>query len=625
MFAGGYWGKILRVNLTNKTYAVEELPRETASLFLGGMGFAVHYLYKELAPGIDPLSPENKLAVFPGPFTGTNVPCSSRIAFAAKSPLTGALGVALSGGYFPAELKFAGFDGIIVEGKAEKPTYIFIQDGKVLFRNAQRMWGSTTSDCQVMIKHDLGDQNVRIACIGPAGEKLSHMACIINERRAAGRKGLGAVMGSKNLKAIVVRGNQEVPIGNAEALREARSAMAKAMKASPVLYPQFSKLGTAMVVDHLSAMGMLPINNWSETGTAPVENNIGVAKQEELKVGKEHCHSCPVGCTQQMITRKGPRAGILGEPEYESFYSLGSTTGVSDVGEISASDRLCDELGLDTMSAGVCVAFAMELAQKGLLPKDKHEGLDLSFGNATTQYELIRRMALREPGLGELLTNGTRHAAEKLGGEAWKYAMHVKGLELPAYDVRGAMAHGLNYATSFTGADHNRGYAIQEIFSVPVPYPVDKDSIEGKGALTKWNQDIGTGTCDCATICAFMLTIAMPDTIVECTAAMATALTGVPFTPEEVWRIGERVNNLAKAFNCREGFSRKEDTLPWRVMHEPLKAGLSKGGVISPEKLDAMLDEYYTVRGWDKATSAPTKETLLALNLPEAARDLHGA
>ena len=622
MFAGGYWGKVLRVNLTTKTFNIEELPSKVAHDFLGGMGFVVHYLYNELPAKADALSPENKLAIFSGPFSGTNIPCSSRVAFGAKSPLTGTLGVALSGGYFPAEIKFCGIDGMIIEGKASEPTYIVVRDGKVTFKSAKKMWGSNTSDCQVMIKNDLGDQNVRIACIGPAGEKLSRLACIINERRAAGRKGLGAVMGSKNLKAIAVRGTFSVPIADETALRKARGVMAKAMKESPVLYPQFAKLGTAMVVDHLSAMGMLPMNNFSTTGTAPVEDNIGVAKQAELHVGKEHCHSCPVGCTQQLLVKKGPRAGVIGEPEYESFYSLGSATGVSDVGEIAASDRLCDEMGLDSISAGVCVAFAMELAEKGLLDSALIKDLDLRFGNANAQYEIIRRMGLREGPLGDLLTDGTMEAARRIGGEAWKYAIHVKGLELPAYDPRGAMAHGLNYATSFTGADHNRGYAIQEIFGVPVPYAVDKDAVEGKGKLTMWNQDIGTGACDCPTTCAFMLTIAMPATITETTASLATALTGMSFTSEDIWKIGERVNNLAKAFNVREGFTRKDDTLPWRLMNEPLSAGMSKGGIITQQKLDIMLDEYYAVRGWDPVTSCPTQEKLLSLGLVNAAEDL---
>lgn len=622
MFAGGYWGKILRVNLTDKTYAVEELDKQTAVDFMGGMGFVVNTLYNELAPNVDPLSPENKLVIAPGPFSGTKVPCSSRIAFGAKSPQTGALGVALSGGYFPAEFKYAGYDGLIIEGKAAAPTYIVIRDDKITFRSAKRMWGTTTSDCQIMIKHDLGDQAVRIACIGPAGERMSRLACIINERRAAGRKGLGAVMGSKNLKAVVVRGTKEVPIADSDALSKARGVTAKAMKDNPVVYGQFAKMGTAMVVDHLSALGMFPINNWRDTGREAYEEYIGVAKQEEFHIGKEHCHSCPIGCTQQLMTKKGPRTGVLGEPEYESFYSLGSATGIKDVGEISAADRLCDEVGIDTISGGVTVAFAMEMAERGMLDPKLCEGINLAFGDADAQYELLRRMGYCEEGLGALFTHGSKYAAEQIGGDAWKYAIHVKGLELPAYDGRGAPAHALNYATSFTGADHNRGYSIQEIFGVPVPYPVDKDEVKGKGILCKWNQDIGTGACDCPTTCAFMLTLCIPGVITETASSMATALTGISFTSDDIWKIGERVNNLAKMFNAREGFGRKEDTLPWRLMNEPLPDGASKGGIITQEKLDTLLDEYYTARGWDPVTSLPTKEKLLELGLTKAAGDL---
>lgn len=622
MFKGGYWGRILHVDLTTKSFFVEELSEERVRKFLGGAGFVISTLYDLIKPGIDALSPDNVLALFPGSFTGTLAPCASRIAFGAKSPLTGTIGVGLSGGYFPAELKFAGYDGMVITGRADKPTYIVVRDDTVSFRSAGRIWGVSTSDAQVMIKQDLKDQGVRVACIGPAGERLSRIACIINERRAVGRRGLGAVMGSKNLKAIVVRGNREVPVADPEAFKKARDNMAKIMKDSPVLYPEFAKLGTPMVADHLAALGIMPTDNWARTGTRAVEKTIGVAEQEKIHIGKEHCYGCPVGCTQQLLVRKGPRAGIMGEPEFESVYSLGTATGMTDPGEIAASDRLCDELGLDAISAGVAVAFAMELAEKGLLPPELAGELDLSFGNADTQYELIRRMAFGQEGLGQLLGDGVRAAAEKIGGDAWKYAMHVKGLELPGYDVRGAWAHGLNMATAYTGADHNKGYAIQEIFGIPVPQAYERMTAEGKGKLTKWNQDLRCVSGDCATMCGFLIDMALAGGAARNTADIATALTGITFTEADIWTIGERVNNLAKAFNVREGFTRADDTLPWRVMNEPLPDGLSRGGIIDRETLDGMLDEYYLARGWDPATSKPTRERLVSLGLDKVADDL---
>lgn len=622
MYTGGYTGKVLRINLTDKDYAIEDLALETARNFIGGAGFAIKTLFDEIPAGIDPLGPQNKLIFAGGPFTGTSVPCASRMAVATKSPLTGAVGMALSGGYFPAEMKFAGYDMIIIEGQAETPTYLWISGGQVRFRKADKLWGSRTADCQQMIKNDLNDQNVRIACIGPAGEKLSKISAIINERRAFGRKGVGAVMGSKNLKAIALRGQGTLPIASEEKLKAARGRMAKAMKESEVLYPAFSKFGTPMVVDHLSNMGIFPLNNYSATGAFDLSEKIGMAVQGPLTIGKEHCYNCPVGCTQLKLARSGDYTGTLGEPEFETLYSLGGMTGVDNADAIVAADRLCDELGIDTISAGVAVAFAMELCEKGILTPDQADGMDLKFGDHEGMVRLIRKIGYRE-GLGDLLADGVVAAAQKIGKGSEQYAMHVKGLELPGYDVRGAKAHGLNYATSFTGADHCRGYAFQEIFGIPVPAEVDRFSAEGKGKLTVWNQDVRTATTDCPTMCAFLLDMAFPGTALNNTADLMEAVTGLTFTPEEVLKVGERINNVAKAFNMREGFSREEDTLPARLMNEPLTGGESKGHMVSREELDQMLTEYYTERGWDPVSGALKREKLDSLELGYIADQLN--
>jgi aldehyde:ferredoxin oxidoreductase len=287
---------------------------------------------------------------------------------------------------------------------------------------------------------------------------------------------------------------------------------------------------------------------------------------------------------------------------------------VDNIDAIIAADRLADELGLDTISAGVTIAFAMELFERGLLSRKDTGGLELKFGNHEAMITLLRLMAFRE-GIGDLLADGSKAAAEKIGKDSQQYAMHVKGLELPAYDVRGAKAHGLNYATSYTGADHNRGYAFQEIFGIPVPNEVDRFAAEGKGKLTKWNQDVRSATCDAPTMCAFLLDMAVPAIATQNTADLMEAVTGLVFTAEEVEKVGERINNLARAFNVREGFSRDDDTLPQRLMTEPLKAGASKGQVISKEDLKLMLDEYYTARGWDIRTGVPTRKKLKELGL----------
>jgi aldehyde:ferredoxin oxidoreductase len=615
MYQGGYTGKILRVNLTNQTTKKEKLPLKVAKEFIGGAGFGIKYLYDEVKAGTDPLGPENKLFFAPGPLSGTSVPCASRIAVTGKSPLTNAVGMCLSGGFFPAELKLAGYDMLIIEGKAEKPTYVWVKDGEVRFRDANKLWGTQTSDCQQIIKDDLHDQNVRVACIGPAGERLSKIACIINERRAAGRKGLGAVMGAKNLKAIAVRGSGTLDIASQEKFKSAKAAMLKAMKESPVLYPHFAREGTPSNVDNTCALGIFPAKNWSATGAFTPVDQIGVEALENRRIGKEHCSDCPVGCSQLRLAQTGPYAGILTEgPEFETLYSLGGETGVDNMDSIIAADRLCDELGFDTISAGVTVGFAMELFERGILTARDTSGLELKFGNHQAMISLIRLMAFRE-GIGDVLSDGVKAAAARIGKGSEKYALHVKGLELPGYDVRGAKAHGLSYATSYTGADHNRGYAFQEIFGVPVPYAVDRFSIEGKGKLTVWNQDVRTATCDCPTMCVFLLDMAMAPRATESTAAFMEAVTGLSFTSEDVTKVGERINNLARAFNVREGFKRADDTLPERLMTEPLQSGASKGQMISKEDLNRMLDEYYTVRAWDLNTGVPTRKKLVELNL----------
>jgi aldehyde:ferredoxin oxidoreductase len=622
MYKGGYAGKILRLNLGARRAEEEALPLEVATDYIGGAGFGIKYLFDELKAGIDPLGPENKLIFAVGPFSGTSIPCASRMAVTGKSPATGAIGMSLTGGHFPVELKRAGYDALIIEGRADKPTYVWIKNGKAVFRDARSVWGTKTTDCQQIIKNELKDQNVRIACIGPAGENLSKMACIINEMRAAGRKGLGAVMGSKNLKAIAIRGTGSVAVASKEKLKIARGEMTKAMKGSPVLYPEFSKTGTPSNVDNTCALGIFPAKNWSATGEFTPVEQIGVDALETRNVGRQFCSGCPVGCSQLNLASTGPYLGALSEgPEFETMYSFGGETGVDNVDSIIAADRLADELGLDTISAGVTIGFAMELFEKGILSAADTGGLALHFGNHEAMVELLPMMAFRQ-GIGDLLADGVKVAAEKIGKGADKYALHVKGLELPGYDVRGAKAHGLNYATAFTGADHNRGYAFQEIFGIPIPYAVDRFTTEDKGKLTKWNQDVRTATADCPTMCVFLLDMAVPHFATENTSSLMVAVTALTYTPEEIEKVGERINNLARAFNVREGFTRADDTLPERVLTEPLQSGGSKGHFISNDDLKQMLDEYYTVRGWDLETGIPKKGKLTELGLGYVAEQL---
>ncbi|HHX74288.1 MAG TPA: aldehyde ferredoxin oxidoreductase family protein [Firmicutes bacterium] len=617
---GGYMGQILRVNLTTKQITKEETSDALVRNYLGGAGFGIKFLFDEVPQGADPLGAENKLIFAPGPFTGTKTPCASRMAITTKSPLTGAVGLSLTGGYFPVELKFAGYDALIIEGKAEKPVYIWIHDDKVSIRSAEGLWGTNTFDTQQLIKDELNDQNIRIACIGPAGENLSKIAAIINERRAAGRKGVGAVMGSKNLKAVAVRGSRQVPVYSDEAFKEARAVMLKAMKDSEVLYPAFSQMGTPMVVDAMWGLGIFPTNNFSATGEWDPVDSIGASVSATRKIGREHCYGCPVGCSQLKLARTAPYTGTLSEPEYETMYSFGGMTGVDNIDSIIYADRICDELGLDTISAGATIAFAMELYERGIITAKDTDGLNLNFGNHEAMNALLPRMVYRE-GFGAVLADGSRIAAERIGRGSAKYAMHVKGLELPGYDPRGAKAHGLSYATSYTGADHNRGYAFQEIFSVPIPYPVDRFATNGKGKLTKWNQDVRAATCDCPTMCAFLMDMAVPSIALENTANLLAAVSGVTLTPEEVQTVGERLNNLARVFNIREGLTKNDDYLPQRFLTEPLKEGSSKGSYIPQEEFEAMLAEYYAERDWSPE-GVPSREKLASLGLDNAVATL---
>jgi len=634
MYSGGYMGRILRLNLTRRTYDIEELPVEMARAFVGGTGFALKLLFDEVPAGTEPLGSSNKLIIAPGPLTGTESPCSSRMAFAARSPLTGAVGMGLSGGHFPAEIKFAGYDALIIEGRAPSALYVSIDDDQVTFRSADKLWGMGTQDCQLFIKEDLGQQGARIACIGPAGENLSRIACIINERRAIGRKGLGAVMGSKNLKAIAVHGTREVHIAQPKRFGEARSRLLQRFKSTPALYGGLSKVGTSDCIDVTCALGIFPAMNYSQTGEFEPADEVGSAAQARDTIRRVACYNCPVACSQVRLAREGPYAGFLTEgPEFESSWAFSGATGVDYLPALYAADRMCDDFGLDTMSTGMSIAFAMELYERGILTLDDTGGLDLQFGNHIAMLQLVHDMAYRH-GFGAILADGALKAAQRIGQGSQEYVMHVKGLELPGYDVRGAKAHGLNYATTYVGADHNRGYAAQEIFGNTVPLAVDRFAIEGKAELCKWNQEMKMALCDCATFCAFLLTAgalldpappglspADTEARIGTVTELLSSATGLPFTPAEIARVGERANAVGRAFNVREGFRRKDDYLPDRLANEPLRAGASKGQCTSRADQDFMLDRYYELCGYDK-NGLPSRRRLLELGLDSVAHEL---
>ena len=620
----GYSGKILRVDLSKKSVEARGFTEAFCEDYIGGVGFAAKIIADGVQNWQKPLDEQNPLVFMTGPITGTMIPWSGRHCLAGISPLTGLWGEAYSGGTFARELKRAGYDGIVITGKADKLVYLKVQDDTATIEDATKFAGVDTYEIEGLLRKECGDK-AKVAAIGIAGENLVRFACVINDGpagRAAARCGLGAVMGSKNLKAIAIRGTGTVDIASEQKLKRALKVMRKEMKNSPVLYPFFSKYGTSRGVNNHSGKGIFPAKNWTATGEfAPLEK-LGFEARLPQKVGQTSCAGCPVGCGQLNLAKTGDYAGILAEgPEYETVYAYGGQTGVDDLDSIIAADRLSDEFGLDTLSAGVTIGFAMELFERGILTPEDTGGMELTFGNHRAMVKLLQMMTYRE-GLGALLADGVKVAAKKIGRGSEQYALHVKGLELPAYDVRGAKSHGLNYATSFNGADHNRGYAIQEIFGVPVPFPADRFTIEDKGKLTKWNQDVRTATCDSPTMCAFILDMALAPIALQNTADLMEAVTGVSYTPEEVMKVGERINNVARAFNVREGFIRSDDTLPERILTEPLKEGASKGHYISKEELETMLDEYYSARGWAQETGVPTRKKLVELGLEYVADQL---
>ncbi|TET83488.1 MAG: hypothetical protein E3J37_05340 [Anaerolineales bacterium] len=633
MYQGGYTGRTAWIDLTKKTASIEPTDHELTRLFMGGAGFGVKLLYDLVQPGTDPLSPGNVLVFAPGPLTGTSAPCSSRITVTGRSPLTGAVGMATSGGQFPAEMKFSGFDIIVVQGQATDPVYLVIENGEIRFRSAKKIWGANTTDCQLFIKQELRNHNFRVACIGQAGERQSLTACIINERRAMGRKGLGAVMGAKRLKAIAVRGDCELAIAEPQRFQAERQQLLARFKAHPALYSEFSRYGTSSLIDLTSEMGIFPARNYADTGKFTPIEQIGYQAQAKDIIHNNPCHTCPVACSQVRIARSGEYQGTLTEgPEFETSWAFGGATGVTDLSAIYLADRLCDEYGLDTITVGATIAFAMELFERDILTIDETDGLELRFGNHKAMIEMIHRIARRQ-GFGEVLADGALRASQQIGRGSERYVMHIKGLELPGYDVRAAKAQGLNYATAFTGGDHNRGYAFQEIYGVPVPIQVDRCDPEGKPELTMWNQVMEAALCDCPTFCSFMISDGLlrdteqgmskelSEQRVGTVSEMVSAATAIEFSPSELILLGERVNTLARCFNLREGFSRKDDYLPVRLSEEPIPAGPSEGYLTSREEQDGLLDQYYEVYGYDQR-GVPTRERLRRLSLESVADDL---
>ncbi len=616
----GYMGSILRVNLTKREFQAEPLPPKLARDYIGGTGLGNRILYDEVPPSTDPLSPENKIVFATGPVTATNYPSGARYQICFKSPLTGILCDASSGGYWGADLKRAGYDALIVEGASPDPVYLWIHNGKVEFRNAFHLWGQDALKVQETLQREIGDERIRIACIGPAGEKQVLLSCIINdEGRAPGRGGNGAILGAKKLKAIVVRGNGTFPIHDLEAYNALCKKIAKDNATSPAV-ANMREYGTAQVLDNLWSMGDIPVKNWQLGLWEEGCKNLGGKKMKEtILVPHTACYRCTLGCSRWVKIDEGPYKMDGPGPEYETLAALGTMCLVDNLNAVSFANDLCNRYGIDTISTGVAIAFAMEAYEKGLIKKEDTGGVDLKWGDAQAMIAMVHQVGKKEK-MGALLGQGVKRAAEKLGGDSWKYAVHVKGMESPMHDPRTFFSMGLTYAVGPRGACHLHGHSpLWEGVQDPVPewglkgtYPLFQS--EGKGNLVKLSQDL-TAVINSMVSCYFLTFILKPSDL----AAVLTAATGTKYTANSLLKVGERIMALHRAYNNRCGINRQDDVLAPRQL-EPTKEGGNAGKV---PNMEVMTKEFYKASGWTPS-GKPSRKTLESLGLKDVARDLYG-
>jgi aldehyde:ferredoxin oxidoreductase len=605
----GWNGRLLRVDLTNQTTSVEDIDPQTAKDFVGGRGLAIKYLYEEMDHRAEALSSANKLIFATGPLTATPAPTGNRYMVVTKSPLTGALSCSNSGGVFPTEMKRTGFDMFIFEGKAEQPVYLWINDGEAEIRPAGHLWGSNTHETEDAVLEET-DLDAKVACIGPAGERLAQIAAIINDKhRAAARSGVGAVMGSKNLKAVAVRGTQKVALaepGKTRALcRVVRGEVNESIKVGSAL----REYGTAYVPPVTNEMGILPTRNFQTGVFEGVEGITGHVLSERYLIRPKPCFGCPIACGRLTRVKDPPYGGEGEGPEYETIAALGSACGVDNLAAITKANYLCNELGLDTVSMGMTISCAMELYEKDYLPKEDI-ARSLHFGDADAMIEMVALSGRRE-GFGDLLAKGSYRLAKMYGHP--ECAITAKKQEFPGYDPRGSKGMGLLYATSNIGASHMAGdLAYMEVFGVP--RKLDPLTIEKKPWYVKHFEDV-FALIDAAGLCVFLSIRYLCDSTYEVRptrlAELLNTATGAGYTVDGLLEAGDRIYTLERMFLVKAGFSRADDTLPRRMLEEPMPDGPAKGHVV---ELDEMLDEFYTLRGWDE-NGIPTQKKLQALGL----------
>ena len=601
----GYGGSILHVNLETGKITKTPTPAEVARDYIGGRGFGIYFLFREVPKGAEPLGPENKLIVSSGPLSGMLVPGGGKCDWTTKSPLTGGYASASMGGHFTAEMRYAGYDSIILERISPKPVYLLIEDDKCQLIDATGLWGKGAMDVEVALKEKYGEE-YQVAAIGPGGENLVAYACINHDfGRQAGRGGVGAVMGSKKVKAIVIRGTKAVPVANTQAYQQAGLALYKACKDAEGL-AEWTRYGTTIVTSWCDEVGALPTRNFSAGSYEDGPSIYGQVMRKEIVITDKGCFGCPCPCGKYSNMKR--YNSVVEGPEYETIALMGSNLGIADIQAVAEANRLADDLGIDSISAGNCIAWAMEAYEKGILTKDDTDGLDLKFGNIEATFEAIKKIAFREGKLGELLSLGVKRAAQKIGKGSEKFAIHVKGMEQSGYATHNATAMLLAYMTCDVGAHHNRSWAITYDLQVGRDQVVPE-----KVARVIWLQNFRPmfdvlGSCRLQWVeLGIDRNLYVP---------VLEAITGIHRSWEDLEAVGNRIWNLTRMYWVREidGFDRSWDQPSPRFYEEPPKTGATAGQITKYEDVQRLLDMYYEQRGWD-ASGIPTPATLEKLNL----------
>ena len=606
----GYHGRVLVVDLTSEETRWEPLDQDVLRRFIGGIGLGTYLLYRYCPPNVEPLDPANPLIFVCSPLVGSRLTTSSKFAVVTKSPLTGFIGDSLSSSFIATELKKTGCDALVVTGKSPTPTLLSINDGQVEFLDGRGLLGLSTSQTEKAVKERMGHRT-RVLCIGPAGERLVRIASISNDGgRQAGRTGPGAVMGSKNLKAIAVRGTGSAPVHNPEVLNTIGKDLTR--RSLGPATEKYRTLGTIANVSVFNRLGTLPTRNFQQSTFDEAEEVSGEEFHQTHWVKNAHCANCTIGCEQILTTTDGgPRT--KGRMEYESAFALGPLVGVANPNTVIRASQMCDEAGMDTISAGATIAWAMECFEKGILTPEDTGGIELRFGDEEALMACLRLIAQRD-GIGDLLAEGSRRASQTIGHGSHDWAMQVKGLEMPGYEPRSLKTMALGLAVSTRGACHNRSSAYEADFSSRV----DRlKADEGRGRITMEGEDFSS-VLDSLIWCKFLRKVF--DDFYGESAAIYEHVTGWEMTPTQLKKAGERINNLKKLFNIREGWRREDDTLPPRALQEKLPTGVVEGIGLTREELDMMVQAYYRARGWTEEGLIPD-EKLRELDLLDVVRE----